>query len=227
MKILIPDDSCERNSRLVAEFMAGFGHSVLYKTNTKSSDFVEKEYKQEDFGLVIKDLNKFIKDEITPAERITEEIEYHITDFFSTILKDARLEKSLSMVELGNLLVALKKSGKLKFPLLTEKNAAKLVGLFESGEFCPPHGYLYTVAGLCSQELRLEDFLGALEIGFGNQDGMRDRRSTTIALMDIYYKKHAQEIEKKVNPSNPTNSNNLLDFHQHKKLKFKKEGRNE
>ena len=224
MKILITDDCCEQNSFLVAEFMAGFDHSVLYKTNSVLPNFLEKEYKQEDFDLVIKDLDKFITDEITPAGKITEEIEYHITDLISIILKESRLEKSLSLTQLGNLLVTLKKSGKLKFPFLSEKNAAKLVGLFESGDYCPPYSYIETVVELCWQKPRLEDFLSALETEFGYQNGLRERRSSTVALLDIYYKKHAHEIEKDVGPINPTNSNNLFDFCQYKNFNFKKEG---
>ena len=215
MNILITDDRCEQKSRLVAELVAGFGHSVLYKSNLVSPDFLKKEYKENCFDLVVEDLDKFMIDEIPFTSKVAEEMEYHITELIGKFLKESRLEKSLSPVQLGNLIAVLKKYRELKISFLSKENSAKLVRLFESGDFCPPHSYLDAVARLCSQEVRLEDFLGSMETIFCSQNGMRERRTTTVALLDIYYKKHIQEIEKIINPSNP---DNLLNFCEYKNL---------
>ena len=212
MNILITDNRYEKKSRLVAELAAEFGHSVLYKSNVVSPDFLEREYKENHFDLIVEDLDKFLIDELPSTNKIAEEMEYHIVEFIGKILKESRLKKSWSLVQLGNHLVSLKKARKLKFPLLSEKNAANLVRLFESGDFCPPHSYLDNVANLCSEEARLENFLSSLEILFRSEKGIRERRSTTVALLNIYYKKCIHEIKKIVNPANSDNILNLLQY---------------
>ena len=216
MKILVTDN-CPISALFMEEFMKDSGHTVKTTANAPSPELL----KEKDFDFTFGNLNEFVK-EIESLKDTTEKVERFITKLITDFLKNLRLKKHCSPVQLGNTLVAMKKSGNLECDTCFKKSPAKIVRLFESGDFCPPYDYMDAIAQTFSAEEDFEQVLRFIEKNGANSKDEIMSRAGTILLLNIYYKKNADKVEKIINSS--VSGDNLLDFCQYKNFKFREEG---
>lgn len=190
MKILIVDDRPDLLF-FIKEFLEESGHKVTIVA--RNQNVLELE---QSFDLVIRDLDKFIDNELKPLEQTSERLAQLIIRSVANFLKSVRVQSGLSHSQLKDQIINFKKVNLIHYTFPHGENSLKLIKNFELGEFCPPYGYLEAVSLICKKEKEREQLLNSIENWF-LPSREKEGRDTLISLMDILYLKKGDKTDSK------------------------------